>query len=276
MNLEFVKMHGLGNDFVVVDCIKQSYDFHRDVIQRLASRHKGIGFDQLLVVEPPVNPETDFHFRIYNADGSEAEQCGNGMRCLAKFVRESGLTWKSRITATTISGTVKLSLEKSGLVSVNMGVPKFEPKDIPLNREQREELYHLDTESGSYDFVSLSMGNPHALIFVDELNELAIEEVGPQIGQHPDFPEQVNVSFIQVVDDGRIRIRVYERGSGETLACGSGACAAMVASHLQGHCKNNIRVDLPGGHLFIRWLDKNKSVQMTGPATTVYKGQIRV
>ncbi len=268
-------MHGLGNDFMVVDCIKQPFDFHRDVVQRLASRHKGIGFDQLLIVEPPMNPDTDFHFRIYNSDGSEAGQCGNGMRCLAKFVREAGLTWKNRITATTISGRVKLSLEKSGLVSVNMGVPKFAPKDIPLNRDMQQDIYQLQTTSGNYELVSLSMGNPHALMFVDDLENLAIDDIGPEIGQHPDFPEQVNVSFIKVIDEGRISIRVYERGGGETLACGSGACAAMVASHKQGYCKNNIRVDLPGGHLFIRW-NNNKSVQMTGPATTVYKGKIRV
>ena len=276
MNLEFVKMHGLGNDFMVVDCINQPYEFHRNLVQRLSRRNKGVGFDQLLVVEPPMNPDSDFHFRIFNADGSEAEQCGNGMRCLAKFVRESGLIWKNKINATTIGGPVKLSLEKSGLVSVLMGVPKFEPQDIPLRRNERADTYQLTTSSGTHRLVSLSLGNPHAMIFVDDIDNLAIEKLGPEIGTHEDFPEQVNVSFIQVVDDEHIRIRVYERGSGETLACGSGACASMIAAHLQGHCSNNIRVDLPGGHLFIRWPDKNKSVQMTGPATTVYKGQIRV
>ena len=222
-------MHGLGNDFMVVDCINQPFEFHRDVIQRLACRNKGVGFDQLLIIEPPINPETDFHFRIYNSNGTEAEQCGNGMRCLTKYVRESGLTWKNRISATTISGTVKMSLEKSGLVSVNMGMPKFEPKDIPLRRETKESIYQLETASGTYDFASLSMGNPHALVFIDDLETLDIEQIGPEIGSHEDFPAGVNVSFIQVIDDDRIKIRVYERGSGETLACGSGACAAMVA-----------------------------------------------
>ncbi|MEL0035396.1 MAG: diaminopimelate epimerase [Gammaproteobacteria bacterium] len=276
MNLEFVKMHGLGNDFMVVDGISQPYEFHRNIVQRLASRHKGIGFDQLLVVEPPINPETDFHFRIFNADGSEAEQCGNGMRCLAKFVRENGLTWKNKIKASTISGPVTMTLEKSGLVSVLMGVPKFAPEDIPLRRDEQADIYQITTPSGQQEFVSLSMGNPHAMVFVDDVDNLAIDTLGPEIGTHEDFPEQVNVSFIQIVNDEQIRIRVFERGSGETLACGSGACASMVAAHLQGHCSNNIRVDLPGGHLFIRWPDKHKSVQMTGPATTVFKGQIRV
>ena len=269
-------MHGLGNDFMVVDGISQPYEFHRNIVQHLASRHKGIGFDQLLVVEPPINPETDFHFRIFNADGSEAEQCGNGMRCLAKFVRENGLTWKNKIKASTISGPVTMTLEKSGLVSVLMGVPKFAPEDIPLRRDEQADTYQISTPSGQQEFVSLSMGNPHAMVFVDDVDNLAIDILGPEIGTHEDFPEQVNVSFIQVVNNEQIRIRVFERGSGETLACGSGACASMVAAHLQGHCSNNIRVDLPGGHLFIRWPDKHKSVQMTGPATTVFKGQIRV
>lgn len=276
MKLDFVKMHGLGNDFMVVDCITQAFEFNRDMVQRLAHRNKGIGFDQLLVVEPPINPETDFHFRIFNSDGTEAEQCGNGMRCLAKFVRDSGLTWKNRITATTISGKVRLSLEKSGLVSVYMGAPRFEPEQIPLNRAEREDKYMLTAGSEQFELMSLSMGNPHALLFVDDVGQAEVNRIGQIIGQHDDFPEQVNVGFVQIIDDGHISIRVYERGTGETLACGSGACAAMVAAHKSGKCTNNIRVDLPGGHLFIRWPGGNKSVQMTGPATVVYKGQIRV
>lgn len=276
MKLEFTKMHGLGNDFMVVDGITQTPGFNRDVIQRLADRHKGIGFDQLLIVEPPMDPETDFHFRIYNADGSEAEQCGNGMRCLARFVRDRGLTWKNRIMATTMSGKVKMTLEKSGLISVQMGSPRFEPETIPLNKDSRQNIYQLHAGDETFEVASLSMGNPHALVFVEDVNKAEVERLGATIGRHPDFPNQTNVGFIQVVDQGHIRLRVFERGSGETLACGSGACAAMVAARVNGHVKDNIRVDLPGGHLFIRWSGGNKSVQMTGPATIVYKGQLHL
>ncbi|RLA05633.1 MAG: diaminopimelate epimerase, partial [Gammaproteobacteria bacterium] len=220
MKLAFTKMHGLGNDFMVVDLITQSFSFHRDQIRRIADRNKGIGFDQLLVVEPPMDPETDFHFRIYNADGSEVGQCGNGMRCLARFVRDQQLTWKQKIRATTTSGPVRLQLENSGLVTVQMGAPRFEPKDIPLKRPQKEQNYSLQTDQGEYQVASLSMGNPHALLFVDDVNNAPVETLGPIICQHEDFPEQTNVGFIQVVDRKNIRIRVFERGSGETLACG--------------------------------------------------------
>jgi diaminopimelate epimerase len=276
MNLEFAKMHGLGNDFMVIDNITQSVEVNRDVVQRLAHRNKGIGFDQLLLVEPPVNPETDFHFRIFNANGTEAQQCGNGMRCLAKFVRDTGLTWKNRISATTMSGKVRMSLEKSGLVSVHMGTPSFEPSRLPLNRPEQEEAYEFQINSELITMHCLSIGNPHALLFVDDIRSAPVENLGPLIGQHEDFPEQTNVGFVQIVDNSHIKVRVYERGSGETLACGSGACAAMVAAYKAGFCNNNIRVDLPGGHLFVRWPGGNKSVQMTGPATLVYKGNIKI
>jgi len=249
---------------------------HTDVVQRLADRNKGIGFDQLLVVEAPLDPETDFHFRIFNADGSEAQQCGNGMRCLAKYVRDEKLTWKFKIAATTIAGKVRLNLEKSGLVSVQMGAPMFEPAKVPLLRETTADYYELDTSLGTFKISALSIGNPHALLFVDDVDNTDVTQIGQAISHHPDFPERTNVGFIQVLDAERIKIRVYERGSGETMACGSGACAAMVAAHKNGLCHSNIRVDLPGGHLFIRWAGDNKSVQMTGPATIVYKGQIRL
>lgn len=276
MKLAFTKMHGLGNDFMMVDLITQNHSFHSEEIRRLADRHKGIGFDQLLTVEPPMDPETDFHFRIYNADGSEVGQCGNGMRCLTRFIRDQQLTWKSKIRATTISGQVQLQLEKSGLVTVQMGAPRFEPNEIPLNREMKEDRYDFDTELGNYQITSLSMGNPHALIFVDDIDDAPVTTLGPLICQHEDFPEQSNVGFIQVVDRKHIKVRVYERGSGETLACGSGACAAMVATRNAELCEDNIRVDLPGGHLFIRWSGQTKSVQMTGPSTTIYRGQINL
>jgi len=276
MKLAFTKMHGLGNDFMVVDLITQNFSFHAEQIRRIADRNKGIGFDQLLIVEPPMDPETDFHFRIYNADGSEVGQCGNGMRCLARFIKDQQLSWKNKIRATTITGQVRLQLENSGLVTVQMGTPKFEPEDIPLNRPQKEQCYAINTEMGEFQVSSLSMGNPHALVFVDDIDSAPVQELGPMICEHIDFPKQTNVGFIQVIDRKNIRIRVFERGSGETLACGSGACAAMVATYQADLCENNIRVDLPGGHLFIRWNGLSKSVQMTGPSTIVYKGQINL
>ena len=274
MKIAFTKMHGLGNDFMVVDLVTQNFEFHKTQIQRLADRNKGIGFDQLLVVEPPLNPDLDFHFRIFNADGSEVGQCGNGMRCLARFVRDQKLTWKNKILATTITSQVNLQIENSGLVTVQMGTPKLEPVDIPLNRPEKQSSYELETEQGTSQFFSLSMGNPHALIFVDDIDTAPVETLGPLVCNHEDFPEQTNVGFIQVIDRKQIRIRVFERGSGETLACGSGACAAMVATRLADLCEDNIRVDLPGGHLFIRWHGHTKSVQMTGPSTIVYRGHI--
>ncbi len=276
MKIAFTKMHGLGNDFMVVDLISQDFTFHPDKIRRLADRNKGIGFDQLLTVEPPMDPETDFHFRIFNVDGSEVGMCGNGMRCLARFVKDQKLTWKNTIHATTISGRVQMKLEKSGLVSVQMGAPRLDPKDIPINRRQQEDSYTVDTNLGEFQVACLSMGNPHAILFVDDVAAAEVDHLGKEICENGAFPEQTNVGFVQVIDRKNIKIRVYERGCGETLACGSGACAAMVASRIAEFCENNIRVDLPGGHLFIRWAGNNKSVQMTGPSTIVYRGQINL
>jgi diaminopimelate epimerase len=260
----------------MVDLITQDVNFNTEQIKSLADRNKGIGFDQLLTVEAPKDPDSDFHFRIFNADGSEVGQCGNGMRCLTRFIRDQQLTWKNKIIGTTITGKVRMQFENSGLVTVQMGAPIFEPTQIPLNRDNKEDLYSFDTGLGQFQLSSLSMGNPHALIFVDDVDTAPVEELGPMIGQHPDFPEQTNVGFIQVIDRKRIKIRVFERGSGETLACGSGACAAMVATRQADLCDDNIRVDLPGGHLFIRWGGNTKSVSMTGPSTIVYRGQINL
>ncbi|MFT5520361.1 MAG: diaminopimelate epimerase [Enterobacterales bacterium] len=276
MKVAFTKMHGLGNDFMMVDLITQDFSFNTEQIKNLADRNKGIGFDQLLTVEPPQDPDSDFHFRIFNADGSEVGQCGNGMRCLSRFIREQQLTWKNKIIGTTITGKVRMQFENSGLITVQMGAPMFEPSKIPLNRDIKEDHYSFDTELGTFQLSSLSMGNPHALIFVDDVDIAPVEKLGPMIAQHQDFPEQTNVGFIQVIDRKRIKIRVFERGSGETLACGSGACAAMVATRQADLCDDNIRVDLPGGHLFIRWGGNTKSVSMTGPSTIVYRGQINL
>ncbi len=274
MNIAFTKMHGLGNDFMVVDLITQKFEFNPHLIQKLSCRNKGVGFDQLLIVEAPVDPETDFHFRIYNSDGSEVGQCGNGMRCLARFIRDQKLTWKHKIVATTSSCQVIMQLDKSGLVSVQLPTPKFEPEDIPLINHSKQDFYTLNTEQGEYQVYPVSMGNPHAVIFVDDVDTADVETLGPLICNHPDFPEQANVGFVQILDPKHIRLRVYERGSGETLACGSGACAAMVVCRQAELCEHNVRVDLPGGHLFIRWHGGSKPVQLTGPSTIVYRGTI--
>jgi len=276
MNIAFTKMHGLGNDFMIIEMITQKFTLNAEVIQRLACRNKGVGFDQLLVVETPLDPDTDFHFRIFNADGSEVGQCGNGMRCLARFIRDQKLTWKHKVVATTPSCQVRLQLEKSGLVSVQMPAPQFEPSEIPMINHELQDSYTIQTSMGEFQVSAVSMGNPHAVVFVENVDETDVESIGPIIGNHDDFPEQTNVGFVQILDRKHIRLRVFERGSGETLACGSGACAAMVVCRKADLVDHNVRVDLPGGHLFIRWNGEKKAVQITGPSTIVYRGTINL
>jgi len=276
VNVAFTKMHGLGNDFMIMEMITQKFMLTTEVIKRLSCRNKGVGFDQLLLVETPIDPETDFHFRIFNADGSEVGQCGNGMRCLARFIRDQKLTWKHKVIATTPSCKVKMQLEKSGLVSVQMPCPEFEPSKIPMINHQRQDSYNISTTLGEFQLSTVSVGNPHAVVFVDDVENTDVESIVPAIGNHEDFPEQANVGFVQIIDRKHIRLRVYERGSAETLACGSGACAAMVVCRKADLCDHNVRVDLPGGHLFIRWNGENKPVQITGPSTIVYRGTINL
>lgn len=276
MMISFAKMHGLGNDFMVVDTISQNVFFNESQIKKLANRHKGVGFDQLLLIEPPPQPDVDFHYRIFNADGSEVGQCGNGVRCLARFVRQMGLTWKQKIRVSTVNGIMDLQLMRNGLVSVDMGVPQLEPKKIPLEIEQQSIHYQIELEEQSLSFGSVSMGNPHCVLSVEDVKTASVDILGMEINDHQLFPEGVNVGFMQIVSDTEVRLRVFERGSGETLACGSGACASMVVGRLQNKLQQKIKVFLPGGHLHIDWPGEGESLKMIGPAEFVYHGYIEV
>ncbi len=274
MHFHFSKMHGLGNDFMVVDCITQNIFFSPDLIRRLADRHTGIGFDQLLVVEAPYDPETDFHYRIFNADGSEVEQCGNGARCFARFVRMKGLTNKYSISVSTKKGKMILNIEEDDQITVNMGVPEFEPNKIPFKAKQMEKTYILRTEEKTLFCGAVSMGNPHVVTVVDDVATTDVDTLGPQLESHERFPERVNAGFMQVLNRNEVNLRVYERGAGETQACGSGACGAVAVGIVQDLLDEDVVVNLPGGSLKISWQGPGKPLFMTGPATHVYDGQL--
>lgn len=272
--MQFSKMHGLGNDFVVVDAVTQNVFFSPDLIRRLADRHRGIGFDQLLVVEPPYDPDFDFHYRIFNADGSEVAQCGNGARCFALFVRYKGLTNKSDIRVSTQKGRMTLRVSSEEEVRVNMGVPDFRPTAIPFRANRAENLYILRIAEETLVFGAVWMGNPHCVIQVESVQTAQVNVLGPLLERHERFPERVNVGFMEVVNREHIRLRVYERGAGETQACGSGACAAVASGIQQGLLANKVQVDLAGGALHISWNGVGEPLYMTGPATHVYDGFI--
>lgn len=274
--MQFSKMHGLGNDFMVVDAVTQNVFFSPELIRRLSDRHLGVGFDQLLIVEPPYDPELDFHYRIFNADGSEVAQCGNGARCFARFVRLKGLTNKKDIRVSTHTGRMILTVNNDETVRVNMGEPDFEPANIPFRANKAENLYLLRLTEQTVMFGAVSMGNPHCVIQVENIQTAAVEVLGPQMESHERFPERVNVGFMEVVSRSHIRLRVYERGAGETQACGSGACAAVASGILQGLLAEKVRVDLPGGSLQIAWDGPGTPLYMTGPATHVYDGFIHL
>ncbi len=274
MHFHFSKMHGLGNDFMVVDCITQNIFFSPDLIRRMADRHTGVGFDQLLVVEAPYDPETDFHYRIFNADGSEVEQCGNGARCFARFVRMKGLTNKYSISVSTKKGKMVLHIEEDDQVTVNMGVPEFEPNKIPFKAKQMEKTYIMRAEDKTLFCGAVSMGNPHVVTVVDDVQTADVETLGPLLESHERFPERANAGFMQVLNRSEINLRVYERGAGETQACGSGACGAVAVGILQGLLDEDVTVRLPGGELQIQWQGMGKPLYMTGPATHVFDGQI--
>lgn len=276
MMLNFSKMHGLGNDFVVIDAINQSVSLDTELVRRLADRHRGIGCDQLLIVEPAQQPDSEFYYRIYNADGSEVEQCGNGARCFARFVRDKGLTHNDTILVDTASGRITLQIETNGEVTVNMGQPHFAPADIPLHRDAVETEYSMDIDGEVIHFGAVSMGNPHAVLLVDDVDSAPVAELGPRLESHPDFPNRVNVGFAQVVNHEQMRLRVFERGAGETEACGSGACAAMVVARQQGLVSDKVALELRGGTLQISWAGDDSPVWMTGPATHVFDGQIEI
>lgn len=274
--IQFTKMHGLGNDFMVVDGVTQNVFFSPEQIRRLADRNFGIGFDQLLLVEPPYDPDLDFHYRIFNADGGEVENCGNGARCFARFVRNKGLTNKNKIRVSTAVGKMTLRLERDGTVTVNMGVPILEPSQIPFKAKKAEKTYLLQTQQQTFLCGAASMGNPHCVLDVEDVSSANVAEIGALLTKHERFPRGVNVGFMQVVNSGHIKLRVYERGAAETLACGTGACAAVVVGQIQGKLEQQVRVDLPGGSLTINWEGEGKPLWMTGPAEHVYDGQIQL
>jgi len=272
--LRFTKMHGLGNDFVVIDAVRQDVHLDPERIRFLCDRHFGIGCDQLLLVEASGDPRARFRYRIFNADGSEVAMCGNGARCFARFVREEGLADEDEITVETAAGLITLYHEPGDQVRVNMGVPRLEPAEIPFEAPARAPAYDLPLDTETVRIGAVSMGNPHAVLVVPDVARAPVERLGPVIESHPRFPERVNVGFMEVVGRDHIRLRVFERGVGETLACGSGACAAVVVGRIQGLLDETVRVDLPGGRLTVRWAGEGAPVWMTGPAQTVFKGTI--
>lgn len=276
MLINFTKMHGLGNDFMMLDNVTQNIYLSKEKIAQLADRNFGVGFDQLLVVEPPYDPDLDFHYRIYNANGSEVGQCGNGARCFARFVRMKNLTNKNKITVSTTSGKMTLFIERDGRITVNMPVPKLEPAQVPFNAQKAEGTYILRAEDSTVLCGVVSMGNPHCVVTVDAISEAPVASLGDQLSHHQRFPEQANVGFMEVVTPELIRLRVYERGTGETLACGSGACAAVVVGQIQKKLAKQVTVELPGGKLRIYWKGPGHPVKMTGPAEYVFDGQMHI
>ena len=272
MKLKFTKMHGIGNDFMVIDAINQPVQLTPQQIRALANRQFGIGFDQLLLVE--TSKIADFKYRIFNADGSEVSQCGNGARCFARFVYEQKLSSKREISVETASGIITPKLEEHDLVTVDMGAPKFAPADIPFIADATATSYKLDIGEESVTIAALSMGNPHAVQIVENVDSAPVERMGRQIELHPRFPQRVNAGFMQIMDSHHIKLRVFERGSGETLACGTGACAAVVAGIVWGRLVSPVSVKARGGELEIAWQGGNSAVMMTGPAVTVFTGSI--
>ena len=273
MKIKFTKMHGLGNDFVVLDAIHQPFVPTAAQARFLADRHFGIGCDQVLVVEAPTQSGVDFRYRIFNADGSEVEQCGNGARCFARFVHDRGLAEKREIRVETKSGIIAPRLEDDGRVTVDMGVPRLSPDEVPFESDRLDVVQPLQVNDKSFDITAVSMGNPHAVQVVVDVDEFPVGRYGPLIEAHPRFPRRVNAGFMEIIDRRAIRLRVYERGAGETLACGTGACAAVVAGILRGLLDSPVRVETRGGALSIAWAGPNRSVMMTGPAVTVFEGE---
>ena len=276
MRIEFSKMHGLGNDFMVIDQISQDLRLSPELIQRLSDRHTGVGFDQMLCVEAPTDPDCDFRYRIYNADGSEAEQCGNGARCFAKFVVDRGLSTKSELRLQVGNGRITTSLRDDDLVEVDMGVPTTVPAQIPFVTDVEAMSYRIAVGSDVVEIVPISVGNPHAVIFVDSVNDAPVATLGAALSRHERFPHGVNVNFCQVIDSGFARLRVYERAVGETRACGSGACAAAVAGVITGRFGERVKISLPGGKVKIKWPGTGHPLKMLGPACLVYEGHVEV
>ena len=276
MNLRFSKMHGLGNDFMVIDAINQTVNLNAETIRQWSDRHFGIGFDQLLMVEPADRDNVDFRYRIYNADGGEVEHCGNGARCFAHFVRDKNLTEKATISVNTESGVIILHVNDDGQVRVDMGEPQFEPTRLPFSVASQQSHYDLTINDQTLSIGAVSMGNPHAVLLVDHIDTAPVNDLGPKIESHGDFPNRVNAGFMQVIDDRHIKLRVYERGTGETMACGTGACAAVAVGRQWGLLSNHVEVELAGGKLMVEWSGTGSTMMMTGPATHVFDGEILI
>ncbi len=276
MLIDFTKMHGLGNDFVVIDAINQQVQLSSEQSRQIADRHFGVGCDQILLVEKPQSSDTEFYYRIFNADGSEVEQCGNGARCFARFVHEQGLTGNRIIDVGTAKGPIRLYLEENDQVRVNMGEPVLEPLAIPFTADGQQATYTIEVDHRQLKIGALSMGNPHLVTLVDDIDTAPVEHLGPLLEHHPSFPQRVNAGFMAINSRAEIQLRVYERGAGETLACGTGACAAVVSGQLRNLLDNKVLVHLQGGDLVISWAGPGEPVWMTGPATTVFHGNMNI
>jgi len=277
MKLPFTKMHGLGNDFVVLDFTENPIDLSSEQAAFIADRHFGVGCDQILIVEQSDRDGIDFKYRIINADGSEVGQCGNGSRCFVRYVHEKGLSSKNPIKVETSTGELIIEAHQgSNLVTVDMGAPRFEPADIPLNEPTRKNLYSLNVDGETVEFSSSSMGNPHAVLLVEDTLTAPVERLGPILESHPIFPEKANIGFMQVISRTEINLRVFERGSGETIACGSGTCAAVVAGIQRGLLDSKVTAHLRGGDLIIEWQGDGQPVMMTGPAETTFEGVLNL
>lgn len=276
MLIKFTKMHGLGNDFVVIDAVRQHVNLTTNHIKKLADRNLGIGCDQVLLIEPPSDKNIDFNYRIFNCDGSEVEQCGNGARCMGRYIADQQLSGKKTVLLQTKNRVMEVTTKAKNLVTANMGEPTFTPEAIPFVTEQQQKTYSIKIDSQTYEISALSVGNPHAVLRVDDINNAAVNEIGPLIQAHSHFPESVNVGFMQIIDRHNIKLRVYERGVGETQACGSGACAAAVAAIQQNLVDTSVKLELLGGSLSVEWLGDNQPILMTGPAETVFHGKIKL
>ncbi len=274
MTLSFTKMHGLGNDFIVIDASSNPISLSPEQVRLLADRRFGVGCDQLLLVEAPNTPNTEFHYRIFNADGTEVEQCGNGARCFARYVYDKGLTNNREIAVGTAGGRIVLHLENDDQVRIDMGVPRLVPKDIPFDAPIEAISYSLQVDQDTIEIGAVSMGNPHAVLLVDDVRRVPVERLGPIVERHPRFPKHVNVGFMTINARDAIELRVFERGVGETLACGTGACAAVVYGRLRSLLDEQVKVALPGGTLVVSWRGKGHPVWMTGPATVVFEGNV--
>lgn len=272
--LLFSKMQALGNDFVVIDGVNQQVQLSPQTVQALADRHQGIGFDQLLLVEPSSSPAADFRYRIFNADGSEVSQCGNGARCLARFIREQGLSNKPEVKVQTQAGILRLRYLRGNSASVSLGVPRFKPQEIPHQLQGSGPFYHLTVNGQDFELLTVNVGNPHVLIRVDQVDNAEVAWIGGLLTAHPAFPQGTNVGFVSIESPKHLRLRVYERGVGETMACGSGACAAAVLAQTQGWCQSDVLVSQEGGEVQVQWAGLGEEVWLSGPAEQVFTGVI--